>query len=276
VGLVLALGSALSFGISDFTGALAARRASAITITITAQLAGLVLLVPVLALLPARPSPAALLLGAVAGLVGSGGLVLYLRCMAIGPMGVVSPLAAVVGAAVPVGWGVALAGERLAVSDVFGVVAGLAAVVMVAYVPGSSPFAAGTRGPVFAAAAGVSFGLFFVTLDATPADSGLWPLLGARFGGMALLLTLLVFARRRFPTGGALGLAFTSGLLDMLANVLFLLATRSGLLSLVSLLTSLYPVVVLLLARQVLRERLTRLQAVGVGLALVATALIVT
>jgi drug/metabolite transporter (DMT)-like permease len=276
VGLVLALGSALSFGVADFTGALAARRASAITITITAQLAGFVLLVPALLLLPGVASPSALALGAVAGLVGSGGLVLYLRCMAIGPMGVVSPLTAVVGAAVPVGWGVALAGEQLAITDTIGVLAGLVAVVMVAYIPGTSVFAAGTRGPIFAAAAGVSFGLFFVALDATPSDSGLWPLLGARFGGTVLLVALLAMARRSFPTGPALGLAVASGLLDMTANVLFLLATRAGLLSLVSLLASLYPIVVLLLARQVLREHLTRLQAAGVALALLATALIVT
>jgi drug/metabolite transporter (DMT)-like permease len=275
VGLVLALGSALSFGVSDFTGALAARRASAITITITAQLAGLVLLVPALLLLPGASSPTALLLGTLAGVVGSGGLVLYLRCMAIGPMGVVSPLAAVVGASVPVGWGVVLADERLTLPDTLGVLAGLVAVVMVAYVPGSSILAAGTRGPLFAAAAGVSFGLFFVALDATPSESGLWPLLGARFGGTALLLVLLLLARRPFPTGDALGLAFASGVLDMAANVLFLLATRTGLLSLVSLLASLYPVVVLLLARQVLHERLTRLQASGVALAIAATALIV-
>jgi drug/metabolite transporter (DMT)-like permease len=276
VGLVLALGSALSFGVSDFTGALAARRASAITITLTAQLAGLALLLPALLLLPGVASPRALVLGLVAGLVGSGGLVLYLRSMAIGPMGVISPLAAVVGAAVPVGWGVVLADERLTTSDLLGVFTGLAAVVLVAYVPGSSPLAGGSRGPLIGAAAGVSFGLFFVALDATPTDSGLWPLLGSRAGGTALLVTLLLLARRRFPTGGALGLALASGLLDMTANVLFLLATRTGLLSLVSLLASLYPVVVLLLARQVLREHLTRLQAGGVLLALTATALIVT
>jgi drug/metabolite transporter (DMT)-like permease len=218
VGLVLALGSALSFGVSDFTGALAARRASAITITITAQLAGFVLLVPALLLLPGVSSPSALVLGAVAGLVGSGGLVLYLRCMAIGPMGVVSPLAAVVGAAVPVGWGVALAGEQLAIADTIGVLAGLVAVVMVAYIPGTSVSAAGTRGPIFAAAAGASFGLFFVALDATPSDSGLWPLLGARFGGTVLLVALLALARRSFPTGPALGLAVVSGVLDMTAG----------------------------------------------------------
>jgi drug/metabolite transporter (DMT)-like permease len=275
VGLVLALGAALSFGVSDFTGALAARRASALTITVVSQLAGVLPLVVALAVLPGRPSPAALALGALAGLVGTAGLILYLRCMAIGPMGVVSPLAAVVGAGVPVGWGVVLAGEQLAVSDTVGVLAGLAAVVMVAYVPGSSIVAAGTRGPLFAAAAGVSFGLFFVALDATPADSGLWPLLGSRFAGTILLVVLLALARRPFPTGSALGLAAISGVLDMLANVLFLLAVRTGLLSLVSLLASLYPVVVLLLARQLLHERLTRLQAAGVALALTATGLIV-
>jgi drug/metabolite transporter (DMT)-like permease len=275
VGLVLALGAAVSFGVSDFTGALAARRASAIAITLVVTVAGFFLLLPALALVPGEASAVALALGVVAGVVGSGGLVLYLRCMAMGPMGVVSPLAAVVGASVPVLWGTSLAGERLAVSDLVGVLAGLVAVVLVAYVPGTSLRSAGTRGPLVAAVAGVSFGLFFVALDATPAASGLWPLVGARVGSAVLLLSLLLAVRRPLPTGGALGLAAVSGALDMLANVLFLLATRTGMLSLVSLLASLYPVVVLLLARRLLHERLRPSQAVGVALALVATGLIV-
>ncbi|MFA9429558.1 EamA family transporter [Egicoccus sp. AB-alg2] len=275
MGPLLALGSALSFGLSDFTGGLAARRASALTVTLVAQVAGLLVLVPALVLWPGRASWQALGLGALAGGLGCVGLVLYLRCMALGPMGLISPLAALVGAAVPVGWGVVLAGEVLTTADVVGVLTGLVAVVLVAYRPGTSLREAGTRGPLMAAVAGVSFGLFFVLLDATPTDSGLWPLLGSRLAGGGVLLAILALRPRPWPTERGRTLAATSGLTDQLANVLFLLATRAGLLSLASLLTSLYPVVVVVLARQLLHERLTRLQSTGVALALLATALIV-
>lgn len=274
MGALLALGSALSFGISDFAGGLAARRASALTVTLLGQLAGLAVLLPAAVLVSGTASPRALLLGAGAGLFGSLGLVLYLRCMAIGPMGLISPTAALVGAGVPVAWGVALAGEVLRPRAVVGVVAGLVAVVLVAYRPGTSLRDAGTRGPLMAAAAGVAFGLFLVLLDLTPDESGLWPLVGARIAGASLLSALLASRRRPWPDGTGRTLAVGSGVMDQCANVLFLLATRAGLLSLASLLSSLYPVVVVVLARQVLQERLTRVQAAGVALALLASALI--
>lgn len=272
---MLALGAALSFGLSDYTGALAARRASSLTIVLISSLIGLVLTAPALLVVPGRLSWTALGYGALAGLAGAAGFVLYLRCMAVGPMGVVSPLAALVGAAVPVLWGVALAGDELAAAEVAGILAGLVAVVAVAYTPGTSPLAAGTRGPLFALAAGVGFGLFFVALDASPADSGLWPVIGSKLGSLALLGVLLLVAPRPLPGRTVMPLVLVSAVCDALANVLFLLATRVGLLSLVALLTSLYPVVVLLLARTLLRERLSRLQSIGVALALAATALIV-
>ncbi|MBS3940491.1 MAG: EamA family transporter [Actinobacteria bacterium] len=275
MGALLALGSALSFGVSDFAGGLAARRASALTVTLVGQLAGLAVLVPAVVLVGGTPSVEALGLGAAAGLLGSLGLVLYLRCMALGPMGLISPTAALVGAGVPVAWGVLLAGESLQSRDVAGVLAGLVAVVLVAYRPGTSLTAAASRGPLMAAGAGVAFGLFLVLLDRTPADSGLWPLIGARLAGTSLLLAVLSRARRPWPEGSGLRLALGSGVMDQLANVLFLLATRAGLLSLASLLSSLYPVVVVVLARQLLHERLTRQQAAGVTLALAATTLIV-
>lgn len=275
MGALLALGSAVSFGVSDFAGGLAARRASALTVTLLGQIAGLAVLVPAAILVGGTASVPALTLGAAAGLFGSLGLVLYLRCMAIGPMGLISPTAALVGAGVPVAWGVILAGEVLRPRAVVGIVAGLVAVVLVAYRPGTSLRAAGTRGPLMAAAAGVAFGLFLVALDRTPADSGLWPLIGARVAGASLLLAVLARRRRPWPEGSGRNLAIGSGMMDQVANVLFLLATRAGLLSLASLLSSLYPVVVVVLARQVLHERLTRLQAAGVTLALAATALIV-
>jgi drug/metabolite transporter (DMT)-like permease len=273
MGPVLALASAVSFGISDFTGGLAAKRTSPVAVTAIAQVTGLLVLLPALLWIPGTVSASALAIGAAAGLTGAGGLIVYLRGMAIGPMGVVSPLAALVGAVLPVTYGVWL-GERLTAGNLLGVLLGLLAVVAVAYTPGQIA-SASVRGPLLALMGGVAFGLFFVLLDATPANSGLWPLLGARLAAIGLVGALLLRAGTRRPTTSATRLAVLSGVLDMLANVLFLLAVRRDLLSLTSLLASLYPVVVVVLARHLLAERLTVVQGSGVAAALVGTALIV-
>lgn len=273
MGAALALASAVSFGVSDFAGGLAAKRTSPVAVTAMAQVTGLVVLLPALWWLPGSASLAALGIGAVAGLAGAGGLIVYLRGMAIGPMGVVSPLAALIGAVLPVTYGVWL-GERLSTGNVIGVMLGLLAVVAVAYTPGQLA-AASIRGPLLALTGGAAFGLFFVLLDATPAGSGMWPLFGARLAAITLVGSLWW----RSSTGGAsrsaIQLAVLSGTLDMLANILFLLAVRSDLLSLTSLLASLYPVVVVVMARHLLAERLSVLQASGVAAALLGTALIV-
>jgi drug/metabolite transporter (DMT)-like permease len=273
VAVLLALASALSFGVSDVTGGLASKRASAVTVTLGAQVAGLVVLLPVLLVLPGVLSTRALAIGALAGLGGTLGLVVYLRGMAVGPMGVVSPLAALVGAAVPVGWGVVINAEQVTWFDRAGIAAGLVAVVLVAIRPGQLR-SAKARGTSFALLSGVAFGGFFVALDATPADSGLWPLLGARVGGLLALLVVLRLAPRRLPDRATAPLVLASGLTDMGANVLFLLATRTGALSLTALLASMYPVAVVVLARRYTDERLTLLQGTGVVLALGASALI--
>ena len=275
MGAVFALASAVSFGISDVSGAVAARRLSSVNVALGMQLAGLLALLPALWLLPGAPSWRAIAIGAAAGLIGNLGLILYLRCMALGPIGVISPIAALIGAAVPVAWGVLIAGDDLGWAQRVGVAVGLIAVVASAYRPGSSIRAGGSRGPLVALVAGAAFGLFFVILDATPPDSGLWPLLGARFGGLASILVMALAVRRSPIPRTALGLVAFSGITDVLANALFLLATRTGLLSLVSLLASLYPVVAVLVARLVLAERLSRLQGGGVVLAMVALALLV-
>jgi drug/metabolite transporter (DMT)-like permease len=272
---VLALAAALSFGVSDLSGAVAARRNSSLHVSLGLQLAGFPVLAIGLLVLPAPLSARAVLLGAVAGTVGTLGLVLYLRSMAVGPVGVISPVSALVGAAVPVAWGVFVGGDDLARMQVVGVLAGLVAVVLVASSPGATERAYGRRGPLFALLAGVAFGLFFVVLDATPPDSGLWPLVGSRTAGTAVLVALLLVVRRPAPRPAAFPLIALAGVTDMLANLLFLLGTRVGVLSLVSLLTSLYPVVALVGARMLLHERLTPIQASGVVLALAATFLLI-
>jgi drug/metabolite transporter (DMT)-like permease len=276
VGALLALASAISFGVSDVTGAVATRRSAAPSVAIGIVVAGGLVLVPVVLLVPGTPTIRALAFGAAAGLVGNLGLVLYLRCMALGPIGVISPIAGLVGAGIPVTFGAVVVGDQLATGQVLGILLGLISVLAVAYVPGTSVRASGGRGPAMALAAGTSFGLFYLFLDATPADSGLWPLVGSRVVGVLPVVAFaLVTARPLVVPRAAVGLTVTAGVTDVAANALFLLATREGLLSLVALLSSLYPVVALIIARLVLTERLSRLQGGGVVMALVATGLLV-
>ncbi len=270
-----ALCASLSYGVADFVGALAARRASALTVTLGMQTVGLLVLLPFLPFLPGRPSAAAIVIGAVSGAAGTAGLVIYLRAMAIGPIGVVSPLAAVSGAAVPVAWGAFVLGDELSSLQTFGVLLALVSVVVVAWVPGSVVGAADVRGVIGGLASGVLFGGFFIALDATPADSGMWPLVGARVASAIGVLLLLRLVSRPVHPGAALPQILLAGTTDMSANVLFLLATRGGLLSISALLSSLYPVVALLLARRLLKERLNPVQGSGVIGALVAMSLLV-
>jgi drug/metabolite transporter (DMT)-like permease len=273
VSVPFALSSAAAYGAGDFAGGLAARRTPVLTVTAVAQAAGLVALLPVALLAPGQISLAAVGIGALAGVSGMSGLLLYMRGLAVGPMGLVAPLSSVVGAGLPLVAGV-LSGERP------GAVAWLALAVALIAIglagAGSRGNAAAAAGLGYGLGAGVGFGLFFVGIAATPDGAGLWPLVAGRVVSVTLLLAILLVRGRQVgrsrPAG--VGLMVLCGVLDTAANVLFLLATRTGTLSVSGVLVSLYPVVVLVLARIVLRERLTALQLTGVGLALTASALL--
>jgi drug/metabolite transporter (DMT)-like permease len=288
-----ALPAAVTYGIADFAGGLAARRASVLVVTAVAQAAGLLSLLLVIGVVAGRPSQAALGFGAVAGIAGAAALLLYLRALAVGPMGVVAPLSAVISAGLPLAVGLA-GGERLGPVAVLAVAVALVAILLAT--AGTRKDTAASTGLLLGLAAGVGFGLFFVVLDATPPDSGLWPLLAGRVVSVTLLAGLVLRHHLPMPararaaslaggppppvgTGGsrALGpvlLMVVSGVFDTLANVLFLVATRLGDLGISAVLVSLYPVVVVLLARVVLGERLTRTQLLAAVLALAASALL--
>jgi drug/metabolite transporter (DMT)-like permease len=272
-GLVLALAAAATFGTADFLGGLATRRASALLVTLVAQLAGLGVVLPALLILRAPGDPASLAWGAASGVCGCAGLVVFFRALASGAMASAAPITAIVSAAIPVLAGVLL-GERPGALAWVGVGAGLLAVGAISR--GGDPSARFEgRTLTLAVGAGVGFGLFFVLLSRASPASGLWPLLGARLGSVTLL-TAVVLARRVSwrAEPGALRLGAISGAVDMTANALFLLATRQGELALVAVVTSLYPAATVLLALVVLRERLRAFQFVGVALALVAVVLI--
>ncbi|WP_380843179.1 EamA family transporter [Sphaerisporangium dianthi] len=274
VAIVLATACAVVYGTADFFGGLATRRSRVLAVVALTQITGLVFVLPLLPVLSGTPSAGALAWGVAAGLCGGLGVILFYRALAGGVMSVVAPTTATTSATLPVLAGLAM-GERPEAAALCGVVLALAAVVLVSRSPGA-PAGRATLSPIMQAlASGLGFGAFFILLKQVPGDAGLWPLAGARLasaiGAGALALTT---GRTLRPGKGALPAIIAAGILDMLANVLYLLAVQRGLLAVVAVLASLYPASTLLLARYVLGERLSALQTAGVGLALGAVALI--
>ncbi|MGH7921571.1 MAG: EamA family transporter [Candidatus Dormibacteraceae bacterium] len=272
--IALALLASAGYGVADFMGGVATRRLPVTTTTLLAHAAGLAVLLPALLLLPGEVSPGALLWGAGGGLLGGLSLLAFYHGLATGRMSLVSPLAAVLSAALPVGAGLLL-GQRPPLLAAAGMGLGLVAIVLIS-LSRAHPGAAGPgRSIGFGIVAGLGFGLFFVCFDRAPADSGLWPLAGAR------MCTVVLFAVLVAATGGIrkaapppLLSALGAGLLDTGANALFLLALRQGQLGIVAVLASLYPAVTVALSVSLLHERPRWYQLGGIGLALFAVSLI--
>jgi drug/metabolite transporter (DMT)-like permease len=280
----LALASAAVYGAADFLGGLASRRTSAIAIVVVSQCAGLIALLLMLPFLPAA-SPAASdwVWGAVAGVAGGTGVALLYRALAITSMAIAAPITAVCAVTVPVAVSIAL-GERPGTGPLVGIALALLSIVLVSQqsaapdttaAQGFSP-AHRSSGIATALASGVAIGLFFLAIARTRAEAGLWPLVAARGMSFVLFAALAVVTGRslRMPAG-VTTIAVAGGVLDMLANVLYLVASRYGPLSIVVTLSSLYPASTVLLARTVLGERLSVLQVVGLVCALAAVLLIV-
>ncbi|MEV4012378.1 DMT family transporter [Nonomuraea angiospora] len=271
--VILATACAVVYGTADFFGGLATRRSQVLSVVVLSQIAGLVLILALLPVLPGTAGAAALSWGLAAGLSGAAGLVLFYRALATGVMSVVAPTTAVTSAALPVVFGLAT-GERPAFWALVGVALALCSVLLVSQ--DRSTERRGSRSSVLTAlAAGAGFGGFFILLAMAPDDAGLWPLVGARVSSITTVVLLALVTRRALRPGpGSLHIIVAAGVLDMAANVLYLLAQQDGLLSLVAVLVSLYPASTLLLARQVLGERLRAIQVAGVACALGAVALI--
>ena len=279
---LFALLSAVSYGAADFLGGFTAKRANTLAVVVVSQLAGLLLLLIMIPFFPhATPGRSDVLWGALAGVTGGGGVALLYRALAIGVMAVVAPTTAVCAVVIPVFVSVAL-GERPAATTFGGIALAIVAIVLVSH---SSDGASGTRGEAderrtkaffLAVLSGVVIGFFFVALSRTSSQAGLWPLVAARTVSVGLFAVMAVLASKSLRIPAAiLGIVVAAGALDMLANFLYLVASRAGPLSMVVTLASLYPASTVLLARLVLHERLSARQWVGVACALVAVAVIV-
>jgi drug/metabolite transporter (DMT)-like permease len=278
VAVVLGLVVALTYGAGDFLGGLASRAQSVATVVVASQACGLGLVVVALVVDGSDPAAGDVALGVLAGSAGLVGLLLLYRGLAVGTMGVVAPVTAVGAAVVPLAVGLAT-GERPSPLALVGAAVALAAVVLVASGSeeggGRRAAPAGRSELLLALGAGAGFGLVFVILDATSEDSGFWPLLGARVASVSLVAAWLASAGRPLrPRPGTGWAVVGAGVLDMTANACYLLAVREGLLSLVAVLSSLYPAATVVLARWFLGERLRPAQVAGLGLGLAGVALI--
>lgn len=278
--LLLALASSVAYGFADFTGGLASRGAHVLRVVVVAAPASLAIELVLLPAIGARWSAPALLWGAASGLGSAASFVLLYRCLALGPMSVLSPVTAVVSGALPVAVGL-IGGERVGAPGVAGIGLAVAAVVLVSAAPDTAASdSTGTRRPsrralIFALGAGAAIAIQLVCLHGAPFDSGLAPLLAGRATSSILLLVAAGAWRRRLGVGRPrVRLAAGAGILDALANLAFLVAARHGELAVVAVVVALYPAATVILARTVLAERLHRVQLAGLGVAGAAVVLL--
>lgn len=271
---MLALTSSLAYGAADFLGGVAARGAHVLRVVVIAAPASLLVELLLWPAVGASFTLGAVAWGAASGVASAAAFALLYRTLAIGPMSVLSPVTALVSALLPVCVGF-LSGERLGGLALSGMTLALAAVVIVSGGTDPRGLRPSQQAVALAFGAGAAIALQLVCLDQAPSDSGVAPLLVGRTVSSAVVLGAAFALRARlgehrpsFPASAA------AGGLDSLANFAFLLAVREGDLAIVAVITALYPVGTVLLARALLAERIGRMQLVGLGLAAVAVSLL--
>ena len=298
--VLIGLSSALIYGAAVFLGGIASRRISPVRVTAVAAATGLVVLLLALPFVGGTWSREAVLLGALSGVTGAVAIGLLYACLAIGPMSILSPLTAVVSAIVPLSIGLA-GGERLQPIGYAALALALIAVVLVGFVPEKGAVRPRPIGALMAIGSGVAIGIFLVVIDQTPDDSGLVPLVLNRAVSGAILFAavgvLFIYSRSsrsrseppsrssrsrsdRIETPDTRGwrpglrLAIICGIVDAAANTGLLIGLRLGELSVMAVLTALYPAGTIILAAIVLKERIAPVQIVGLVLAVAAGALL--
>ncbi|MGE0028826.1 MAG: EamA family transporter [Thermoleophilia bacterium] len=269
--VLLGLASGLSWGVADFLGGVASRRAAAFAVVALSQASGLVVaLIAAGVIRPDLPPPDKALLAATAGVTGVLGLMAFYRALSIGSMSVIAPISAL-GALVPVAVDL-IRGDTPAGVVLAGMLLALAGAALVARAPGP----ASRAGVGLAVIAAVGFGAFFSLLaEAADGESALWSLIFARSASVPLALIVWVGVGASLALRGrTLLITLVAGFLDASANLMFAAGSQRGLTSVVAVLGSLYPVTTVALATVVLHERLGRLQAAGAGFALAGVAMI--
>ena len=269
-GIPAALSASVLWGSADFLAGRATRTHPVLLVAFLGQAAGLIVLSAILAFHGIDAH--ALLPGAITGLIGIVGVLALYSALGLGTMSIVAPIGAT-SAIVPVVWGIA-GGERPGALQWAGVVLALIGVILAAREPTTGGSKDAKNAIRLALLAALAIGFSLVTLDKAAEHDSLTGVFAARATSVPLLGIALLAARVRLPRAKALAGMGGIGLLDTSANVAFAIATTGGLLSLVSVLGGLFPVVTVALAYALLHERLARPQRVGVVLALVGVPLI--
>jgi drug/metabolite transporter (DMT)-like permease len=270
--IVLALGASLTWGLADFFGPLQGRVLGALRTLVYVQVGGLVGIALIVAVRGKGPDGATALLAVPAAVSGTLGLFAYYRGIAVGAISIVAPIAGI-SAIVPVIVGI-ISGDRPSMWQLLGIACALIGVFLAAREPerGGARFAAGVGLAMLAA---VGFGGYFPFMHAAGNADFWWASLIFRLTSTSVIL-LAVAAQR--PALGVpariLPWLVLIGLGDMFGNLLYAAASASGLVSITSVLASLYPIVTVVLARVVLAEQVARTQEAGIGLTLAGVALI--
>lgn len=274
MGLSLALGAALAYGVSDFVGGVLSRRIGHWATAVAAQIVAVVVTTCAVPLVPGRPGLVDLVWGCVAG-VGSGlGTVALYRGLAAGAMTVVAPLSALGSVAVSVGLGVAL-GDRPSGSVWVGLACAVPAIWLVSHQPGHAGVVPG-RGIADGLFAGLAFGVVFVAFGRIEAAAGLVPAALAQVIAAATVTAaaLAAGAVLRRPALLAVPMVLMVGAGIGAAVVFYQLAVGSQSVVVAGLITSLYPAATVLLAAAFLRERPGRVQVTGLALTGLVVALV--
>src|SRR5436190_12108051 len=270
--IALALGASLAWGFADFFGPLKGRSLGALRVLVWAQLGGLAVIALAVLIRWRGPGDWAVLLAIPAAISGTLGLYAYYRGMAVGAMSVVAPIAGL-SAIVPVIVGI-VSGDRPSPWQLTGIACALIGVFLAAREPGrvGSRFAAGVGLALLAA---IGFGGYFPPMHAAGRADFWWASLFFRATSTCVVVAAIAIMRPNVAVAARLvPVLALIGIGDMLGNVLFAAASRGGLVSVTSVLASLYPVVTIVLARVVLAERVARSQEAGVVLTLAGVALI--
>jgi uncharacterized membrane protein len=288
--ILLGLAAAVLYGSGDFLGGLATRTVPVLAVLLLAETAGVTVALPAAALGPGPARPAGLAWGISAGLIGGAGLIIFYNGLAAGPMSVVAPVSGLVSTILPVA--VALAeGERPTAMVYAGALLCLAAIVLASSAghsnttrrPGAVPeprMPGASRALGYGIASGASFGLFFLLIRNAGQSGELWPVAAGRIGELAVVLVAAAVLRRSLLPQQAgrqpllLLAAAAAGAIDVVANICYVAATRTGKFGLAVVLASLYPGITVLLARSTLGERLGRVQRIGLGLAAIGIILV--
>jgi drug/metabolite transporter (DMT)-like permease len=271
------LAAVLCWGTSDFAGGYASKRSDAFIVTLLSHAGGFVLMLS-LALLTHAPYPSASSRhwALLAGALGGTALAIFYRVLATGNMGLTAPVAAVLGAAIPAAFAIVTQGFPGMISIAGFLLAGTG-IWLISRPEGPTRSYAGIS---TAALAGVGFAGFFICIDRAGDSSALWSAVHSRVASLAIVAAIVLFRwgwfretpTRLQPAGAAL--ALFAGCLDVSGTAVFIRAEQTGRLDTAVVLSSLYPVITVLLARAVLHEHFTRWKTIGIFAALLAVPLI--